>query len=72
MELGKLKQNPSHGGHQNFGRGVEDDQNLAFISVTPQTRPRRYDRIRCATLMRSKRSVLLSLENLVGVVKDTF
>ena len=31
MELGKLKQNPSHGGLQNFGRGVEDDQNLAFI-----------------------------------------
>ena len=31
MELGKLKQNPNHGGLQNIGRGVEDDQNFAFI-----------------------------------------
>ena len=30
MELGKINENPSHGGLQNLGRGVEDDQNLAF------------------------------------------
>ncbi|KAG8473286.1 hypothetical protein CXB51_035205 [Gossypium anomalum] len=41
-------------------------------TVTPQTQPRRYDRIRRATSKCSKHPVLLNFENVAGVVEDTF